>query len=433
MKLRVMIWGVVGGLWLVLILNYPLHEYLVQDTPADRAALSLSLLLAGLLSIVGIGAAGSRLSGAKTRSAGVVAGAVSGATSTLIVEVILGVIAAGVWGALPVLEQSLLGAVPECELAPILYEGIISTFLWVYGSIALALVAGLGLGALGGLAGGRAGSEGEEDLRPPMLLAVGGVLASGIATVAFAVVLLKSLFDALSQVLAGVDGCGPVASLHSLKLVAWPLLSCMLVLIAFQLLALWCLRNVSPGGYVSKRLATRSGLISGVTPLLVLVVLVLVFRTMLVSMAVLGYAAAAGLSLVLLRQTWRMRGQPEWATRPEIDRGLPRTIVRGMALSAVILSAMVSVAWLIAGAWAFVVVLTLVNSIEPLALGTLHFLGNSSAEMMDLVFRTNFRFLRIVSGVGVLLLLLTTLVLLAVLAVRGAVKRRSASGSANSP
>lgn len=157
---KVFLTGLVGGLGVILLLLYPLYNLWPQNFVAEWPAatawswLALPLEVLAVLAVVGVGYGAARWAGVHTRQAALSLGALAGLVAALVFEFGLGNAALGLLANQPVL-QNVHGLGPdasETEFAYFLSLAAQGSISWSIAGLWLALLAGAGLGALGGLA-----------------------------------------------------------------------------------------------------------------------------------------------------------------------------------------------------------------------------------------------------------------------------------------
>jgi len=184
---RTLLVGFGGGLALIVALFYPLYVLLpgryAAGWGAGSSALGLLLGILAVLLVVATGLLAARWAGTDTRQGGVLYGALAGGLAGAICFFGLGGVAAAVAGNAPLLAHGLGPAASEAEAVRLLSEAVIGITWGVYGAFWAALLAGMGLGAIGGL------------LAPP----TGGAPARlGPRQVAISILSAAGLFSALT-------------------------------------------------------------------------------------------------------------------------------------------------------------------------------------------------------------------------------------------
>ena len=173
--------GLGGGLALIAVLFYPLYVLLpgryVDGWEPGSSALGLFLGIVAVLLVVATGLLAARWAGADSRQSGTLFGALAGGVAGAIFYFGLGGVAAAVAGNAPLLAHGLGLAASEAEAVRLLSEAVIGITWGVYGAFWAALLAGVGLGAIGGLL---ASPTGGAPARPdPRLMAISILSAAG--------------------------------------------------------------------------------------------------------------------------------------------------------------------------------------------------------------------------------------------------------------
>ena len=152
---KVCLVGLVGGLALIATLYYPLYGVLpsayVAGWQQGSALLSIVLQAAAALIAIGIGYAAARVSKADSRRGAVLFGAVAGGIAGMALYIGLAGAAAGVIGSSSVIQHGLVPADDNTQFLSLLSTSVIGTIWWTYTVLWGALLAGLSLGAIGGL------------------------------------------------------------------------------------------------------------------------------------------------------------------------------------------------------------------------------------------------------------------------------------------
>lgn len=188
MNWRTVLVGLAGGALVSAVLEYPLHRFLpsgwVKGWPSASVWVALILVVAAVLLLVACGVLAGRLSPAASRRQAAVVGAMAGLIAALLAEAWIGGAAAGVWGSRAVISHGLSPAQDDNEFLGLLLDGTVETLVWVYLSIWIALIAGIGFGALGGAVVGKGvfSLDATPLFRPAAIFL--GILVSTAATIA---------------------------------------------------------------------------------------------------------------------------------------------------------------------------------------------------------------------------------------------------------
>lgn len=147
--------GLGGGLALIVVLFYPLYILLpghyVDGWAAGSSALGFLLGIGAVLLAAATGLLAARWAGADTRQSGTLFGVLAGGVAGATLFFGLGGIAAAVAGNAALLAHGLDLAASDAEAVRLLAEAAIGVTWGVYGAFWAALLAGVGLGAIGGL------------------------------------------------------------------------------------------------------------------------------------------------------------------------------------------------------------------------------------------------------------------------------------------
>lgn len=147
--------GIAGGLLLIAVLFYPLYMVLpgssVPGWPHSSPLLGLLLQTVGFGAAIGVGYVAARQTKAGSRPIGVLFGGVAGGLAGLVTFGGLAVGAAGLLSNLPLIRHDLVPAIDEIQAMSLLTNSVVWTIWGTYGGLLLALLAGIGLGAVGGL------------------------------------------------------------------------------------------------------------------------------------------------------------------------------------------------------------------------------------------------------------------------------------------
>ncbi len=182
---RTLLVGFGGGLALIVALFYPLYVLLpgryADEWGAGSSALGFLLGIVAVLLVVTTGLMAARWAAADTRQSGLLHGALAGGVAGAIVFFGLGGTAAAVAGNAPLLAHGLGPAASEAEAVRLLSEAVIGVTWGVYGAFWAALLAGMGLGAIGGLLApptGDAPPRLEPRLAAISILGAGGLFSA---------------------------------------------------------------------------------------------------------------------------------------------------------------------------------------------------------------------------------------------------------------
>ena len=265
--------GAAGGILLWVLLTYSLTVYLpgrvVAEMPQGQAWLAWALTVAGVLLIPLTGAVAARFSGASDRKGAAIAGTIAGLTAALIAEIALGGAAAGVWGNREILAFGLNPTRDDTQLIELLSNAVVSSLLWTYISIWIALVGGAGLGALGAVLSGHGKTRAPENLLLQSNLIVSGALASTLALVV-AFFVFPLLADSIQE---GYDKAGIEAGFSPSIFNAIPIVTTYLTLIFWQIMGWRMARRWQADEAVRGAITPASTILLGAVPLLAAVMM----------------------------------------------------------------------------------------------------------------------------------------------------------------
>jgi signal transduction histidine kinase len=152
---KVCLIGLAGGLALIAMLFYPLYTLLPSDYISGWATgsqlLGLALEIAAALAAITTGFLAARWAKPGSRQAGATFGALAGSVASLTFYLGIGATAAGLVGQGTLLRHGLVSAAGDNDLARLIVGATVGTIWWTYATLWAALLAGIGLGAVGGL------------------------------------------------------------------------------------------------------------------------------------------------------------------------------------------------------------------------------------------------------------------------------------------
>lgn len=184
---KVMLTGLIGGLALAAILIYPLYvlwpaRFVDDWTLEGSSVLGLICQIASVALVIFTGYAAGRWSRVGRRGANIMAGAVAGTIAGLLAYYLIGAPAAGTAGSAPILSYGI--RVPESEAYGLwmMAESIVNMAWWTYGALWAMLLAGTGLGAIGGILAPTLPAEEQRrsDLTTLSLVAVEGFMIAAL-------------------------------------------------------------------------------------------------------------------------------------------------------------------------------------------------------------------------------------------------------------
>jgi signal transduction histidine kinase len=152
---RVFLVGIGGGLALIAALFYPLYVLVpggrVAGWPVGSGVIGLILEIVAVLVTVAIGFMAARWGRADTRQSGALFGALAGGVAGAILYFGIGAAAAGVVGGDSLLRHGLVPVTGNADMARMMvFESLVGIAWWSHGVFWAALLAGVGLGAIGG-------------------------------------------------------------------------------------------------------------------------------------------------------------------------------------------------------------------------------------------------------------------------------------------
>ncbi len=203
---KIFLAGLAGGLVLIAALFYPLYTLTpgrsVAGWPSGSGALGLLLEIVAVLAAVGVGWLAARWAKAGDRQSGALFGALAGGVAGAVLYFGLGAAAASVLGSDLLLRHGLVPAAGLDDLLALVAESAVRVVWWLHGTFWAALLAGTGLGAIGGLL---APPSTETPERLDLRLALIQILAMGALFSAFASVVAIVAVASLAQtVLYGI-------------------------------------------------------------------------------------------------------------------------------------------------------------------------------------------------------------------------------------
>ncbi len=206
MNAKMVLPGLIAGILSSLLCWFPLTVYLpsalLTDLPRANAGLAWGLGLLAILCLLASGAVAARISGAGSRQSAAVCGAVSSSVAALLVYLLVGGAAAGVWGARPLLLFGLNQASSDAQSTQLLLDNVIGIHWWTMLAVWVALITGLVLGALGGFLAGPGGIPDPQMYLIGQIVAVSGVLTAGLGLIistAFLLALLQSSAQGITR------------------------------------------------------------------------------------------------------------------------------------------------------------------------------------------------------------------------------------------
>ncbi len=278
MNAKMYLAGIGGGILCSLAFWIPLAEYLpatlLHDWGTVNAGLAWGFVFLASLITLACGAVSARLSGTNTRQGAALSGAVVGWIAALISYVLVGGAAAGVWGALPILEFGPKPAATDAQFIQLLVDSVTGIYWWTMLALWGSMVFGMGLGALGGWL---AGPGGESD--PDLTLVYQVMAVSGMLTGGLVLVIETAVLTLLSQSTAEAAAKINLAPAYSTTaILAFPVVTTFLLMLASQLLWWSFYRHGEAAGQVMNMQVRLSAAMLLGTPLLALILVFLLYH-----------------------------------------------------------------------------------------------------------------------------------------------------------
>lgn len=411
MRARVYLVGLGGGVLVTAVLYYPLYLYVpgtfVKDWPSAPGGLAIALTGVGVVLMLFTGVVAARISGTRDRAGAAAAGAVAGLIAALIAEMWVGGAAAGAWGARDLLVYGLKPARNNTEFISLLTDAVTGAHWWTYLSAWIAILTGLGLGAIGGVSAGPGGAPAKPPSGTwPAELSLIGALVSAL-TLVITVVIFALLGPSTQK---AADSVTHILRYPSSSLIAWPVGTLFVLLLIWEALGWWWLRRARAETTAAHNRLLIITYVNGLLPLFMVAFLFLIARGMFASPLFLaGLAIWLGLGGITLLTGWPLRSRPRPAISAE-PRGM-RFFISEVMLSSGVLFATAYLG-LVAASLNLVLlvvpVISTVGNFDPNAKITVPALAKSIPELV----RTNYVVHQgVVVGGGVLLLVADLLII----------------------
>lgn len=313
MNAKMYLTGVVGGILCSLALWFPLAEYLpstlLNDWGAVNANLAWGLVSLSCLILLACGAVAARMSGTKSRVGASISGAVAGWVAAMMSYIMVGGAAAGVWGARPILEFGLRPAANQAQFIQLLVDSITGIYWWTMLALWGAMLLGLGLGALGGLLAGPAGEPDPDMTLIYQIVAVGGMLTSGLMLTIETSVL--TLMDQVTTKAAADVSLIPAYSITTV-IVVFPIITMFLMMLGSLLLWWVFYRQRAAAGQVMDMQVRLSAAVLLGMPILTLIFVFLIYPQSMFSTLYLPFFIVVILAGGwIMRHVW-MNSSPTW-------------------------------------------------------------------------------------------------------------------------
>lgn len=201
---KVFLVGLAAGLVAIAVLFYPLYVLVpgryTAGWPAGSSVVGMLLFLAALLSTSTGGALAARWAGADRRWRGALLGAVTGGVAGAIAFFGIGAPAASVTGGAALLAQSRVPAPSQAGAIRLLAHSVVGIVRTLHAAFWIALLAGAGLGALGGMFCRRT-SHSRAPFQPNSRLAVQAILVTAAILSALGLLFATTRFAQLEPTL----------------------------------------------------------------------------------------------------------------------------------------------------------------------------------------------------------------------------------------
>ncbi len=201
---RTFLAGLAGGLVLITVLFYPLYVLLpghfVAGWPTGSAALGFVMEIAAVPLMMAAGFITARWIKAETRQAGTLLGALAGSVAGAVLHFGIGAAAAGVAGNAALFKHGLAPAGGNADAVRLLSEAATGIAWCLFGTFWATLLAGTGLGAIGGwLAPPATGSQERSGLRLTATTILAASILVSALSFAYAVLIFVLLESAISE------------------------------------------------------------------------------------------------------------------------------------------------------------------------------------------------------------------------------------------
>jgi signal transduction histidine kinase len=223
---KVYLAGLAGGLVLIAVLLYPLYVLLpggyVAGWMAGSHLLGLALEIIAAAAAVATGFLAARWAGSGNRQAGALFGALAGGTAGIVLYLGIGAAAAGQAGGGAIMSGGWTSAAGGNELAGLTAGAAAGIIRWSYGVFWAALLAGAGLGSVGGMLAPAADKPSRLSLpSAAKMILIPGVWINALLLI-FNVTIL-STFERTLQYAAAADVAAPEAVLAEQGALLWPI------------------------------------------------------------------------------------------------------------------------------------------------------------------------------------------------------------------
>jgi hypothetical protein len=196
----------------------------------------------------------------------------------------------------------------EATFMRLIIDGVLSTYTWSYVSIWIAAVAGLGLGALGGLLAGAGGAP--QSPMPLLWLAVSaaGILSTAMPTLVSAIVL--GLLGPSTQQAADQIGYAPF--IPSSIILTLAMLTNFAMLVAWQVIGWFAVKRAQVDNARDHTTLVITAIFNGIVPFILAILLLLLGSESLLNVAtIVGLLVSLAVGAITLRLGWALRSQPK--------------------------------------------------------------------------------------------------------------------------
>jgi hypothetical protein len=306
MNTKIYLVGMGGGMICSLALWLPLAEYLpstfINDWRSVNAGTGWGLVFLAILVVCACGAISARISGAKSRQGAAISGATAGWMAALVSYIVVGGAAAGMWGARPLLDFGLRPAMDDAQFTQLLVDSVTGIHWWTMLVLWGFVLAGLALGALGGLLAGPGGEPEAGIALVYQVAAVSGVL-TGVLVLIIETAILSVLMQSIADVAAEMS---LVPAYPTNAILAFPVVTTFLMMLASLLLWWNFYRYGQAAGQEMNMQARMSAVILFGVPILALILVFLIYpQPMFYALYLPFFVLTILVSGSILRRVWK--------------------------------------------------------------------------------------------------------------------------------
>ncbi len=307
MNTKIYLVGMGGGVICSLVLWFPLAEYLPSTFIHDWVLISggagcWGLVILAALVVLACGAASAFVSGTRSRQGAAVNGAISGWMAALVSYIMVGGAAAGMWGARPILEFGLQPAMDDAQFIQLLVDSVTGIHWWTMLVLWGFMLAGLVLGALGGLLAGP-GGESEADIALVYQVAAVSGMLTGVLVLIIETAVLSLLAQSIADAAAEMS---LVPAYPTNAILAFPVVTTFLLMLASLLLWWFFYRHGQAAGQEMNVQARVSAVILFGVPTLALILVFLIYpQPMFYSLYLPFFVLTILVSGSILRRVWK--------------------------------------------------------------------------------------------------------------------------------